>query len=56
MKAKFNDLRMVTSYVDPHSCIPFSLRKDDKTMDSNFVALEIAGKLRQNHTAHIDEL
>ena len=25
-------------------------------MDSNFVASEIVGKLRQNHTARIDEL
>ena len=25
-------------------------------MDSNFVALEIVGKLRQNHTARINEL
>ena len=25
-------------------------------MNSNFVALEIVGKLRQNHTARIDEL
>ena len=25
-------------------------------MDSNFVALEIVGKLRQNHIARIDEL
>ena len=25
MKAKFNSLWMVTSYVGPHSCIPFDL-------------------------------
>ena len=25
MKAKFNGLWMVTSYVGPHSCIPFGL-------------------------------
>ena len=25
-------------------------------MDSNFVALEIVGKLRQDHIAHIDQL
>ena len=47
---------MVISYVSPHSCIPFGLRRDGKMMDSNFVASEIVGKLRQNHTAHIDEL
>ena len=56
MKAKFNGLWMVTSYVGPHSCIPFGLRRDSKMMDSNFVASEIVGKLRQNHTTHIDEL
>ena len=38
MKAKLNGLWMVTSYVGPHSCIPFGLRRDDKMMDSNFVA------------------
>ena len=38
MKPKFNGLWMVTSYMDPHSCIPFGLRRDDKMMDSNFVA------------------
>ena len=56
MKAKLNGLWMVTSYVSPHSCIPFGLRRDGKMMDSNFVASEIVGKLQQNHTAHIDEL
>ena len=40
----------------PHSCIPFGLRRDGKMMNSNFVAPEIVGKLRQNHTARIDEL
>ena len=45
MKPKFNGLWMVTSYVGPHSCIPFGLRRDGKMMDSNFVALEIVGKL-----------
>ena len=38
MKAKFNGLWMVTSYVGPHSCIPFSQQRDGKMMDSNFVA------------------
>ena len=48
---------MVTSYVGLHSCIPFGLRRDDKMMDSNFVASEIVGKLREtNGTACIDEL
>ena len=47
---------MVTSYVGPHSCIPFGLRGDGKMMDSNFVASEIVGRLRQKHTAPIDEL
>ena len=56
MKAKFNGLWMVTSYVSPHSCIPFGLRRYGKMMDSNFVASEIVGKLRQNHTTRIDEL
>ena len=56
MKAKLNGLWMVTSYVGPHSCIPFGLRRDDKMMDSNFVALEIVGKLWENYTARIDEL
>ena len=45
MKAKFNGLWMVTSYVGPHNCIPFGLRRDGKMMDSNFVASEIVGKL-----------
>ena len=45
MKAKLNGLWMVTSYVDPHSCIPFGLRRDDKMMDSSFVASKIMGKL-----------
>ena len=56
MKAKLNDLWVVTSYVGPHGCIPFGLRRDGKMMDSNFVALEIVGKLRQNHIVHVDEL
>ena len=56
MKAKFNGLWMVMSYVGPHSCIPFGLQKDEKMIDSNFVASKIVGKLRQNHTARIDEL
>ena len=45
MKAKLNGLWMITSYVDPHSCIPFGLRRDDKMMDSSFVASKIMGKL-----------
>ena len=45
IKAKFNGLWMVTSYVGPHNCIPFGLRRDGKMMDSNFVASEIVGKL-----------
>ena len=56
MKAKLNGLWMVTSYMGPHSCIPFGLRREGKMMDSNFVASEIVGRLRENHTAHIDEL
>ena len=56
MKPKFNGLWMVTSYMGPHSCIPFGLRRDGKMMDSNFVASEIVGRLRQKHTAPIDEL
>ena len=55
-KAKLNDLWMITSYVGPYSCLPFGLRRDNKMMDSNFVALEIVEKLRQNHTARIHEL
>ena len=47
---------MVTSYVGPHSCIPFGLQRDSKMMDSNFVASEIVGKLRQDHIARIDQL
>ena len=54
MKAKLNGPWMVTSYMGPHTCIPFGLRRDGKIMNSNFVASEIAGKLQQNHTAHID--
>ena len=54
-KPKFNDLWMVTSYVGPHTCIPFGLHRDGKMMDSNFVASEIVGRLRQKHTAPIDE-
>ena len=30
MKAKLNGLWMVTSYVDPHTCIPFGLQRDGK--------------------------
>ena len=56
MKAKLNGLWMVTSYVGPHTCIPFGLRRDSKMMDSNFVASKIVRKLLQNHTARIDEL
>ena len=56
MKAELNGLWMVTSYVGPLSCIPFSLRRDSKMMVSNFVASEIVGKLQQDHTAHIDQL
>ena len=56
MKSKLNGLWMVTSYIDPHTCIPFGLRRDGKMMDSNFVALEIVGRLRQNHTARTDKL
>ena len=56
MKAKLNGLWMVTSYVDPHTCIPFGLRRDSKIMDYNFVASEIVEKLQQNHTARINEL
>ncbi|XP_075649757.1 uncharacterized protein LOC142620242 [Castanea sativa] len=56
MKVKLNGLWMVTSYVGPHTCIPFGLRRDGKMMDSNFVASEIVGKLRQNHTARIQDL
>ncbi|XP_065635921.1 uncharacterized protein LOC136070225 [Quercus suber] len=56
MKAKLNGLWMVTSYVGPHTCIPFGLHRDGRMMDSNFVASKIMEKLRKNHTAHIDEL
>ena len=56
MKSKLNDLWMVTSYMGPHTCLPFGLRRDSKMMNSNFVASEIVGRLRQNHTARIDEL
>ena len=56
MKAKLNGLWMVTPYVAPHSCIPFGLRRDNKMVDSNFVASEIVGKLRQDHTTCIDKL
>ena len=56
MKAKFNGLWIVTSYVGPHNCIPVGLRRNDKMMDSNFVALEIVAKLRQDHSACIDQL
>ena len=56
MKAKLNGLWIVMSYVGPHNCIPFGLRRNDKMMDSNFVASEIVGKLLQDHNAHIDQL
>ena len=56
MKSKLNGLWMVTSYMGPHICIPFGLRRDGKMMDSNFVASEIVGRLRQNHIARTDEL
>ena len=46
MKAKLNGLWMDTSYVGPHNCIPFVLRRDGKMMDSNFVASKIVGKLQ----------
>ena len=55
-KDTLNGLWMVTSYMGPHSCIPFGRRRDDKMMDSNFVASEIVEKLRQKHTTRIDEL
>ena len=47
---------MVISYVGPHSCIPFGLQRDGKMMNFNFVASEIVSKLRQDHSAHIDQL
>ena len=56
MKPKFNGLQMVTSYVGPHSCILFGLRRDGRMMDFNFVASEIVGRLRKKHTATIDEI
>ena len=56
IKAKLNGLWVVMSYVGPHTCIPFGLQRDGKMLDSNFVASEIVEKLRQNHTARIDEL
>ena len=56
MKSKLNGLWMVTSYLGPHTCIPFGLQRDGKMMDSNFVASEIVGRLRKNHTARTDEL
>ena len=56
MKPKLNGLWVVTSYVGPHSCIPFGPWRNGKMMDSNFVASEIVGKLRENYTARIDEL
>ena len=56
MKAKLNDLWVVTSYVGPHGCIPFGLRRYGKMMESNFVASEIISKLRQDHSARIDQL
>ena len=45
MKAKLNGLWIIMSYVGPHNCIPFGLRRNDKMMDFNFVASKIVGKL-----------
>ena len=56
IKTKLNGLWVVTSYVGPHSCIPFGLQRDSKMMNFNFVASEIVSKLRQDHSAHIDQL
>ena len=56
IKAKLNDLWVVTSYGGPHGCIPSGLQRDGKMMDSNFVASEIVSKLRQDHSARIDQL
>ncbi|XP_050242175.1 uncharacterized protein LOC126691151 [Quercus robur] len=56
MKAKFNGLWMVTSYVGSHTYIPFGLKRYSKMMDLHFVASEIVGKLQKNHTVRIDEL
>ena len=56
MKPKLNGLWMVTYYVGPYSCTPFDLRRDGRMMDSNFNALEIVPKLRQDHSARIDQL
>ncbi|XP_050254176.1 uncharacterized protein LOC126700180 [Quercus robur] len=56
MKTKFNGMWMVTSYVGPHTCIPFGLKRDGRMMDSHFVASEIVGKLQKNHTTRIDDL
>ena len=53
MKPKLNGLWMVMSYMGPHSCIPLSLRRDSRMMDSNFAALEIVPKLQQDHSACI---
>ena len=56
MKAKLNGLWVIMSYVGPHSFIPFGLRGDGKMMDSNFVVSKIVSKLRQDHSARIDQL
>ena len=56
MKPKLNGLWMVTSHVGPHNCISLSLRRDNRMMDSNFVASEIVPKLRQDHSARITQL
>ena len=56
MKPKLNGLWVVTSYVGQHSCIPHGLRRDNRIMDSNFVASKIVPKLRQDHSARIDQL
>ena len=56
MKPKLNGLWMVTSHVSPHNCISLGLRRDNRMMDSNFVASEIVPKLRQDHSARITQL
>ena len=56
MKPKINGLWVVTSSVGPHSCIPLDLRRDNRIMDSNIVASKIVPKLRQDHSARIDQL
>ena len=56
IKTKLNGLWVVTSSVGPHSCIPFGLQRDGKMINFNFFASEIVSKLRQDHSAHIDQL